>query len=47
MFRWVVALSSQVVGNQSFGGRVTSIFRVKVHNHRDVSTALLPTQRNS
>jgi hypothetical protein len=42
---WVVSPCSKVAGNQSFGGRAASIFRVEVHDHGDVSTALLPAKK--
>jgi len=36
-----------VDGNQRFGGRAASIFRVDVNDHGDVSIALLTTQNKN
>jgi hypothetical protein len=41
---WVIVPFSLVDGNQRFGGRAASIFRVEVRDHGDVSTALLAIQ---
>jgi hypothetical protein len=44
---WAVAPCRWVVGNNRFGGRSVSIFKVEVRDHGDVSTAMLPKQRDS
>jgi len=44
---WVVPPCSLAVGNRRFRGSAASIFRVEVCDHEDVTTALLPVQRDS
>jgi hypothetical protein len=47
VFFWLVAPRNLVVGDQRFGGRAASIFRVDIRGQGDVSIALLPTQTGS
>jgi hypothetical protein len=42
-----VALRILVYGNQRFGDRAASIFRVELRDQGEVSVALLPNQRGS